>query len=228
MTILRLRAVHLSFAGLFAVAVLHAESTATIKADRTNLRAKPAFDGEVLATLQKGDTVTVLGQVPGTGTDGKPRDWTKVALPKRAQVWVYAPLVDEKTKVVKGKSLNLRAGPGTRYPIEWVYRRVGLPVQIEREFEAWRLVTDQDGVKGWVHSATLQGRRGFAVRGRERALRKSAADDAAPVALLKPGVVGRIRACEANAIWCEVQVSDYRGWLKRDEIWGVFATEAVK
>ena len=69
---------------------------------------------------------------------------------------------------------------------------------------------------------------GFAVRGRERALRKSAADDAAPVALLKPGVVGRIRACEANAIWCEVQVSDYRGWLKRDEIWGVFATEAVK
>ena len=124
--------------------------------------------------------------------------------------------------------VNLRAGPGTRYPIEWVYRRVGLPVQIEREFEAWRLVTDQDGVKGWVHSATLQGRRGFAVRGKERPLRKSAVDDAAPVALLKPGVVGRIRACEANAIWCEVQVSDYRGWLKRDEIWGVFATEAVK
>ena len=124
--------------------------------------------------------------------------------------------------------VNLRAGPGTRYPIEWVYRRVGLPVQIEREFEAWRLVTDQDGVKGWVHSATLQGRRGFAVRGKERPLRKSAVDDAAPIALLKPGVVGRIRACEANAIWCEVQVSDYRGWLKRDEIWGVFATEAVK
>ena len=124
--------------------------------------------------------------------------------------------------------VNLRAGPGTRYPIEWVYRRVGLPVQIEREFEAWRLVTDQDGVKGWVHSATLQGRRGFAVKGKERPLRKSAADDAPPVALLKPGVVGRLRACEANAPWCEVQVADYRGWLKRDEIWGVFATEAVK
>ena len=26
---------------------------------------------------------------------------------------------------------------------------------------------------------------------------------------------------------CEVQVGDYRGWLKRAEIWGVAADEAV-
>jgi len=155
MTILRLRAVHLSFAGLFAVAVLHAESTATIKADRTNLRAKPAFDGEVLATLQKGDTVTVLGQVPGTGTDGKPRDWTKVALPKRAQVWVYAPLVDEKTKVVKGKSLNLRAGPGKNYS-ELGELKQGASVTIIREMEGWLQIEPPTDTFAFVAASLIE------------------------------------------------------------------------
>ncbi len=128
----------------------------------------------------------------------------------------------------RSDEVNLRAGPGTRYPIDWVYRRAGLPVQIEREYDTWRLVTDYDGVKGWVHAATLQGRRGFAVKGKDRTLRKAAADDAAAVAILRPGVVGRLRACDAAASWCEVQTGDYKGFLKRDDLWGIFAGEAVK
>ena len=128
----------------------------------------------------------------------------------------------------RSDEVNLRAGPGTRYPIDWVYRRVGLPIQIEREFEAWRLITDQDGIKGWVHSATLVGRRRFAVQGKDRTLRKTAADDAAPVAILRPGVIGQLRACDAGSAWCEVQTADYRGWLRRDELWGILPGEIVK
>ncbi len=128
---------------------------------------------------------------------------------------------------LRSDAVNLRTGPGTRYPIEWQYHRRDLPVEIQREFEAWRLIVDQDGVKGWVHSAVLMGRRSFVVRGKEHVLRKSGADDAAPVAILKPGVVGRIRACEAAKAWCEVQVFEYRGWLKRDDIWGIYPGEAV-
>ncbi len=111
--------------------------------------------------------------------------------------------------------------------MEWVYHRRDLPVQIQREFEVWRLIEDQDGVKGWVHQATLTGRRGFVVRGKDQTLRRTASDDAAPVALLKPGVVGRIRACDTTATWCEVQVGDYRGFLRRDAMWGISAGEAV-
>jgi len=47
------------------------------------------------------------------------------------------------------------------------------------------------------------------------------------VARLKPGVVGRIRRCDATSGWCEVQVADYRGWLKRDEFWGISPGETV-
>lgn len=123
--------------------------------------------------------------------------------------------------------VNLRVGPGQRYPIEWVYKRRDLPVQILREFELWRLVEDQDLIKGWVHQATLVGRRNFVVTGGERTLRGSPEDAAPVVAQLKPGVVGGIRSCKPSSDWCEVQVQDYRGFLKRSEFWGTFSGEAV-
>ncbi len=128
---------------------------------------------------------------------------------------------------LRSEEVNLRAGPGSRYPVEWVYRRRDLPVEIEREFGTWRLVADQDGVKGWVDAALLVGRRNFVVKGKDRTLRKSAADDATAVAILRAGVVGRIRSCEATKTWCEMQVGEHRGWLRRDEVWGIYPNEAV-
>lgn len=127
----------------------------------------------------------------------------------------------------RSDEVNLRSGPGTQYPIDWQYHRRNLPVQITREFEAWRLVTDPDGTKGWVHQATLTGRRGFMVKDAERTLRQSADDGAKPVALLKPGVVGYIRSCAAQAAWCEVQAGEYRGWIKRADFYGVQPDEAI-
>ncbi len=129
---------------------------------------------------------------------------------------------------LKTDEVNLRSGPGLRYPIEWVYKRRDLPVEIQREFEVWRLVADQEGVKGWVHQATLVGRRTFVVVGAEQTMRSEANDSASPVARLKPGVIGRLRACEANAAWCQVQVGEYRGWLKRSAFWGSYPGEAVQ
>jgi SH3-like domain-containing protein len=128
---------------------------------------------------------------------------------------------------LRSDEVNLRKGPGTRYPIEWVYKRRDLPVEIEREFEVWRLVQDPDGIKGWVHQATLTGRRSFVVVGADATLRHDATDTATPVAILKPGVIGHIRACDAAADWCQVQVSDYRGYLKRSQFWGTLPGEAV-
>ena len=129
---------------------------------------------------------------------------------------------------LKSDEVNLRSGPGLRYPIEWVYKRRDLPVQIEREFEMWRLISDQDGGRGWVNQATLTGRRTFVVMAAESTVRSDAGEDGAPVARLKPGVVGRIRTCDAGSDWCQVQVGDYRGWLRRNAVWGIYPDEAVQ
>ncbi|GBQ13343.1 SH3 domain-containing protein [Swaminathania salitolerans] len=66
---------------------------------------------------------------------------------------------------MRADKVYMRKGPGQRYPIEWVYHRRGLPVEIEREFDVWRLVEDSDGMKGWVHQATLVGQRTFVIPG---------------------------------------------------------------
>lgn len=122
--------------------------------------------------------------------------------------------------------VKLRVGPGQRYPVDWIYRRPDQPVRVLREFETWRLIEDNEGVKGWVHQSNLTGRRSFMVAN-ESTLRRAAADDAGPVAVLRPGVVGRMRGCAATAAWCEVRVGDHRGWLKRDGLWGISPGETV-
>jgi SH3-like domain-containing protein len=187
----------------------------------------PAKPGAAKATTTKPATpvpapVPVPAPAPGPTADGPP------APPPEPPKGTVTGLPLPRWASLRTDEVNLRAGPGTRYPIDWVYKRRDLPVQIEREFEVWRLVEDQDGIKGWVHQATLVGRRSFVVIGADRSLRDAASDDAAVVAILKPGVIGRIRACAAAAAWCEVQVSDYHGWLRRTDFWGTYPGEAVQ
>lgn len=128
---------------------------------------------------------------------------------------------------LRADKVNLRAGPGDRYPIEWVYQRRDLPVEIEREFDVWRLIRDQDGVRGWVQGLLLSGRRSFVITGADRTLRDEPSDTAHPVAILKVGVIGRIRKCAAGSEWCQLDVDGYRGWLRRSEFWGTLPGEAV-
>lgn len=129
---------------------------------------------------------------------------------------------------LRSDDVNFRSGPGTRYPIEWVYKRRDLPVEIEREFEIWRLIKDPQGNKGWVHQATLTGRRTAVVAGSEHVLRQAANAAAAAVAKLEPGVIIRLRTCDAGSQWCQAQIGDYRGYIKRNEIWGVLPDEVIQ
>jgi SH3-like domain-containing protein len=134
---------------------------------------------------------------------------------------------------LRSDDVNLRSGPGTRYPIDWVYKRRELPVVIEREFDMWRLVRDPDGIKGWVNQATLAPRRTGVVTagpqaGSGQTMRSDPSDTAAAVAVLKPGVLVRVRSCEATSDWCQVSVQDYRGWLRRTQFWGTLPGEAIQ
>ena len=118
-------------------------------------------------------------------------------------------------------------GQARGYRIDWVYKRRDLPVEIEREFDVWRWVRDADGIQGWVHQATLMGRRNFIVQKTDATLRAEASESSAPVAILKPGVIGRIRSCQGASDWCNVQTGSYRGYLKRSQFWGVMPGEEI-
>lgn len=128
---------------------------------------------------------------------------------------------------LRSNDVNLRAGPGTRYRIDWVYKRADLPVEVQREFEHWRLVRDADGIQGWVNQATLTARRNFIVKGADARLMDDPKDAAAPVAVLKPGVIGRIKSCPKDSAWCHVQVAGHSGYLRRTQFWGTLPNEEI-
>jgi len=124
---------------------------------------------------------------------------------------------------LKSDEVNLRTGPGTRYPIDWIYRRRGLPVEVVDEFEDWRRVRDHDGTMGWVHRFMLASHRTVLVTGETRTLRRRPAADAPGLAYLEPGVVGDLEDCEPA--WCRIEAQGFEGWLRRSEIFGTNADD---
>lgn len=119
--------------------------------------------------------------------------------------------------------VNLRTGPGMRYPVKLVVRKSGLPVEVVREFDVWRQVRDVDGDEGWVHKSMLSGRRSVMIRGQVQTLLRKPDAGAKPVAKLEPGVVARLQTCKDS--WCKLAVSGYDGWLNKQNIWGVYPDE---
>jgi len=139
-------------------------------------------------------------------------DETKLPLPRFASL--------------QSNEVNFRAGPGENYPKQWVYHRAEMPVEIIEEFDIWRRVRDYQGVIGWVKVGLLSGHRTAIITDARRSLHKRAEPDSPTVALLDPGVIARILECDGP--WCRLEVQGYKGWLKRDEFWGVYPDEAVK
>ena len=124
---------------------------------------------------------------------------------------------------IGGDKANLRVGPGTRFPIDWIYQRQNLPVEVVGEFGLWRRIRDIDGIEGWAHKSVLSGRRHALVTGETRALRKAPRDDAAVVLRAEPMVIGRLLACRID--WCLLRIDGDRGWLRRPQLWGAHAGE---
>lgn len=133
---------------------------------------------------------------------------------------------------LKSDRVNMRTGPGTEYPTQWVYRRAGLPVEVIKEFEGWRQVRDAEGAVGWVLAPLLSGRRTVLVEpwqlkpnqaAPEVALRSDDSEGSAEVARLEAGVIASVKSCDGR--WCAVSVGAFRGYLEQRKLWGVYKDE---
>jgi SH3-like domain-containing protein len=124
---------------------------------------------------------------------------------------------------LRSDKVNVRTGPGTRYPIEWVFVKKGFPVEVTAAHDTWRKVRDWEGTEGWVHQSMLSDRRALLVAGQIRGLRSEPKESAELLARLEPGVIGRLERCAGE--WCRATVGGYQGWLKRKELWGVSPAE---
>lgn len=119
--------------------------------------------------------------------------------------------------------VNVRTGPGVRYPIAWVFVRAGMPVEITAEFGHWRKIRDLDGAEGWAHKSLLSGRRTALITGAVRTLYRKPDRRSAPVLRAEAGVQGALLGCREE--WCELRIAGQRGWLARADLWGVYGSE---
>jgi len=115
--------------------------------------------------------------------------------------------------------VRMRVGPSREYPIEWIYKRKGLPVKVIRLREGWRLVEDHAGTRGWIASSQLRPTRYAMIRGEgPAALRDASAPDGQLRWRAEPGVVGELLRC--REAFCEIDAAGRTGWVRRDRLWG--------
>ena len=43
---------------------------------------------------------------------------------------------------LRSDKINLRAGPGLEFPVQWVYQRKHMPVEVIGEYDVWRKIRD--------------------------------------------------------------------------------------
>ncbi len=124
---------------------------------------------------------------------------------------------------LKFDEINLRVGPGKRYPIKWVYHRKNMPVQIVEEFAHWRKIRDFEGTSGWVHKGAVDGARTAMVVTKLQNLYAKPDATSATVLKAQPLVIGKLLECAPD--WCQVEISERKGWILKTDIWGVTREE---
>ena len=138
---------------------------------------------------------------------------------------------------IKATQINLRNGPGSSYPIKFVYKFKNYPLEIIAEFEHWRLVKDLESSQGWVHQSLLSGVRYVIIQNNkltEKKLKFQKLKDQAiifrlpdeesyPILRAEIGVVAKLKKCLQK--WCQVELGKKRGWIKKINLWGVYDYE---
>lgn len=124
---------------------------------------------------------------------------------------------------LKSNNAYVRAGPSMDYPIRWVYKKEGLPVEILQEFDSWRKIKDPDGQIGWAHKILLSGKRTAQIKGEGMAPAYANADKDKMVVQFEKGAIVSVTECEKYM--CRIEFAPYEGWIEKKYLWGVYGSD---
>jgi SH3-like domain-containing protein len=133
---------------------------------------------------------------------------------------------------LKSERVNVRSGPTKENDVNWVYTRVGLPVEIIAEYDNWRRIRDWEGAEGWVLHSLLSGRRTALVSAPAKSvddfvpLHSSSDLTSAVTARVQAGVLATVKRCSDN--WCRISGEGFDGWIEQQRLWGVYPGEKVE
>ena len=126
---------------------------------------------------------------------------------------------DEYFLTLRNDKVNLRQGPSFEYPIKLFYKKKFLPVLVQDSFENFRKIRDHENNTGWVHVSQLSKKKAAITIEDDQLVFDRPSIYSTPSVVLKKGKLCRIKKCKDN--WCKIQVENFKGWVKKDNLWGL-------
>ena len=120
---------------------------------------------------------------------------------------------------LRNDKVNLRQGPSFEYPIKLFYKKKFLPVLIQDKFENFRKIRDHENNTGWIHISQLSKKKAAITVEEDQLIFNKPSIYSKPLAILKRGRLCKVHKCRDE--WCKVSVEKYKGWVKKDILWGL-------
>ena len=115
--------------------------------------------------------------------------------------------------------VNLRQGPSKEYPVKIFYKKKFLPVLVREKSDNFRKIIDHENNTGWIHISQLSKKKAAIVIEDELVMFKNPTIYSKPIAILQKGRLLKIKKCKID--WCMGISEKYKGWLKKDSLWGL-------
>jgi len=119
---------------------------------------------------------------------------------------------------LKNKKVNVRYGPGLDYPIKFVFNKKNYPVEIIDEKENFRKILDFKKNSGWIHRSQLKKSSSF-ITLNTIILFSDSTKFSRPIAKIESGRLLIKKKCNLN--WCKVETGEYKGWVLKENLWGL-------
>ena len=128
---------------------------------------------------------------------------------------------------IKSNDVNLRVGPSMNYPIKIKYLQKNMPIEIIDEYDVWREVKDFHNQKGWIHKSLIKGDR-FAIISTNENKKYNLLDhpNGKKIGLIKKNNIVELKKCLIS--WCLISHSNHKGWILKEDLWGVYKNETYK
>ncbi len=115
--------------------------------------------------------------------------------------------------------VNLRQGPSKEYPVKIFYKKKFLPVLIQDKSDNFRKIRDHENNTGWIHISQLSKKKAAIIIDEKMIMFKSPTIYSRPLVILEKGRLTKIIKCEEK--WCKAETDRFKGWLKRESLWGL-------
>jgi len=116
---------------------------------------------------------------------------------------------------ISSSKVNVRVGPGTNYPISWVYTHKNWPVEAVAEHQGWYKIRDIDGEEGWIYQRFFSKKKFSVIFNNNNNLVNMYKKTDGKKVLLKfeSGVVVRLLKCDLDI--CRVSYNKTKGWVQK-------------